>query len=56
MYNHTIDQNNLKALVVARGLLAAAETGYMGEIDHTTLLEIICDYLQLNDKILSESA
>jgi hypothetical protein len=53
---HAIDQNNMKALAVAKGLLKAAETGYVEDIDHVSLLGILCDYLQLNNQIFNEAA
>lgn len=49
-----IYQNNMKALAVAKGLLQAAETGNMEDVDHVSLLQIICDYLQYNDNIFGE--
>ena len=52
---NTIDQNNMKALTVAKGLLWAAQTGYIEDVDHVSLLQIICDYLQYNDKCFDEA-
>lgn len=54
MYIHTIDENNMKALSVAKGLLQAAECGRF-DVDFISLLGIICDYLQSNDNLFNEN-
>lgn len=54
MYIHAIDQNNMKALAVAKGLLATVEGGHT-DVDFISLLEIVCDYLELNNKLFNEN-
>lgn len=49
-----IDENNMKALSVAKGVLCALECGCT-DIDFISLLGIICDYLQTNDTIFNEN-
>lgn len=49
-----IDENNMKALSVVKTLLHAVECGY-DDIDYISLIGVIHDYLQLNDKIFNEN-
>ena len=49
-----IDENNMKALSVAKNLLFAVECGCT-DIDYISLVGVIHDYLQLNDKIFDEN-
>lgn len=49
-----IDENNMKALSVTKLLLDAVEGGYT-DIDFISLVGVIHDYLQLNDKIFNEN-
>lgn len=55
MYIHTIDENNRKALNVAKISLYAMENGHEG-VDVTSALEVIIDYLKSNDKIFDKTA
>jgi hypothetical protein len=45
----------MKALSVAKHLLREAECGGCNDVDCVSLLEIICDYLQANDKTFNEN-
>ena len=49
-----IDENNMKALSVAKTLLYAVECGH-DDIDYISLIGVIHDYLQSNDKIFDEN-
>ena len=49
-----IDENNMKALSVVKTLLYAVECGH-DEIDYISLIGVIHDYLQSNDKIFNEN-
>lgn len=53
MFNK-IDENNMKALSVTKLLLNAVECGHTN-IDYISLVEVIHDYLQMNDKIFDEN-
>lgn len=48
-----IDENNMKALSVTKTLLHAVESGH-DDIDYISLIGVIHDYLQMNDKIFDE--
>ena len=48
-----IDENNMKALSVAKSLLYAVENG-CDNIDYISLIGVIHDYLQTNDAIFNE--
>jgi hypothetical protein len=49
-----IDENNMKALSVVKSLLYAVECGHE-DIDYISLVGVIHDYLQMNDKIFDEN-
>ena len=49
-----IDENNMKALSVVKTLLYAVECGH-DDIDYISLVGVIHDYLQSNDKIFNEN-
>ena len=49
-----IDENNMKALSVTKTLLYAVENGH-DDIDYISLVGVIHDYLQANDKIFDEN-
>ena len=49
-----IDENNMKALSVVKNLLYAVECG-CEDIDYISLVGVIHDYLQSNDKIFNEN-
>jgi len=49
-----IDENNMKALSVTKVLLHAVESGH-DDIDYISLVGVIHDYLQMNDKIFDEN-
>ena len=49
-----IDENNMKALSVVKSLLYAVESGH-DDIDYISLIGVIYDYLQMNDKIFDEN-
>ena len=49
-----IDENNMKALSVTKTLLYAVECGH-DDIDYISLIGVIHDYLQANDKIFNEN-
>lgn len=49
-----IDENNMKALSVTKVLLNAIECGN-DDIDYISLVGVIHDYLQMNDKIFDEN-
>ena len=49
-----IDENNMKALSVVKTLLHAVECGHT-DIDYISLIGVIHDYLQSNDKIFDEN-
>ena len=49
-----IDENNMKALSVTKTLLFAVESGN-NDIDFISLVGVIHDYLQMNDKIFDEN-
>ena len=49
-----IDENNMKALSVVKNLLYAVERGH-DDIDYISLIGVIHDYLQKNDKIFDEN-
>ena len=49
-----IDENNMKALSVTKVLLDAVECGN-DDIDYISLIGVIHDYLQSNDKIFDEN-
>jgi hypothetical protein len=49
-----IDENNMKALSVTKVLLHAVECGN-DDIDYISLISVIHDYLQSNDKIFDEN-
>ena len=55
MYVHTIDENNRKALSIAKLSLHAVESG-CESCDFESALEVVIDYLKLNDKIFDKSA
>lgn len=48
-----IDENNMKALSVTKMLLNAVECGDE-DIDYISIIGVIHDYLQHNDKIFNE--
>ena len=52
---HAIDENNRKALSVAKLSLFAAESG-CENVDFESALEVIIDYLKSNDKIFDKTA
>ena len=49
-----IDENNMKALSVTKLLLNAVECGH-ADVDYISLVGVIHDYLQMNDKIFDEN-
>ena len=48
-----IDENNMKALSVVKTLLHCIECG-CDDIDYLSIVTVIHDYLQSNDKIFDE--
>lgn len=48
-----IDENNMKALSVVKALLHSIESGCM-DIDYLSIVSVVHDYLQLNDKLFDE--
>lgn len=55
MFIHVIDENNRKALSVAKLSLFAVESG-CENVDFESALEVIIDYLKSNDKIFDKTA
>lgn len=49
-----IDENNMKALSVVKTLLYAVECG-QDDIDYISLIGVIHDYLNANDKLFDEN-
>ena len=48
-----IDENNMKALSVVNTLMYAIEGGH-DDIDYISIVSVIRDYLQLNNKIFDD--
>jgi hypothetical protein len=48
-----IDENNMKALSIVNALLFAIESGF-DDIDYISVVNVIHDYLTMNDKIFDE--
>jgi hypothetical protein len=45
-----IDGNNMKALAIVKMALNAIENG-CDDVDIPSILEVVCDYLEINDNI-----
>lgn len=54
MIINKIDENNMKALSVVKTLLYAVENGCTN-IDFISLVGVVHDYLQSNDRIFDEN-
>lgn len=48
-----IDENNMKALSIVKTLLFAVESG-CEDIDYLSIISVLHDYLQSNDKMFNE--
>lgn len=53
MFIQSIDRNNMKALAIITMLIKALEDGQT-DVDCVSTLEVICDYLQSNNRIFDE--